>query len=120
MYATIDIIENFDWYQNMPNFESFDLRYYGIRTLYVILTGVIACIVPKFGLFMNFFGALSGTALCILIPVLIYEKVYKGEISIPHRILNVVIVFIGVVFGGLSTVLSLWNLLVALFQGNFQ
>lgn len=63
MYATIDIIENFDWYNNMPNLESFDLRYYGVRTLYVILTGVIACIIPKFGLFMNFFGALSGTAL---------------------------------------------------------
>jgi amino acid permease len=63
MFAAIDIIESYSWYERLPNIESIDLRYYAIRTLYVVITALVAIIVPKFGLFLNFIGSLAGTAL---------------------------------------------------------
>ena len=62
MFALIDIIENYDWYHKLPNIEPFDLRYYVVRTSYVIFTLIMSISIPKLDLFMNFIGALAGTA----------------------------------------------------------
>jgi amino acid permease len=70
------------------------------------MTAVMACIIPKFGLFLNFVGSFAGTVICILIPVVIYEKVFRGQISTPRRLLNLFIFLVGIIFGGISTVAS--------------
>lgn len=114
MFAPIHIIENYSLYKKIPNLEKFDFRYYAVRTGYVIFTGLLASIVPKFGLFLDFLGAFCGTALCFIIPVLIYEKVFQGTFTIPQIILNKLILIIGLVFGGLSTILSFIELIKAL------
>ena len=96
MFPVIHIIENYSWYLNLPNFTSFDARYYIVRTLFVIFTGILAVIIPKFGLFINLVGAFSGAALGMIIPVVMYEKVFKGSIGIFQYILNRLIIIIGI------------------------
>ena len=114
MFAPLHIIENYSWYHKIPTFENFDLRYYGIRALYVIFTGIMAIIVPRFGLFLDFLGSFAGTALWLIIPVIIYEKAFKGTLTVPQIILNKIILIIGVVFGGISTALSFYTMITEL------
>lgn len=51
------------------------------RTMLVLMTALGAMIVPKFGLFINFVGAFSCTALAFILPVWIYDLTHKDEIS---------------------------------------
>jgi len=66
----------------MPNpFDLFGLSWdYGknvtVRTFIVLFTGLLAIIVPKFGLFINFTGAFACTALAFVLPLLMYNKCY--------------------------------------------
>ena len=41
----------------------------------------MAMIVPKFGLFINLVGAFACTVLAFIMPVWIYNKLHKDEIS---------------------------------------
>lgn len=64
MFPNLDIIENFRWYQNLPASESCPvLKFLITRTLVVAFCGLIAVLVPSFGLFLDFLGALAGTVL---------------------------------------------------------
>ena len=42
----------------------------------VILTAIMAMIVPKFGLFINLIGAFACTALAFVLPVRMYDKLF--------------------------------------------
>jgi amino acid permease len=49
-----------------------------LRAALVLLTGLIACGVPKFGMFINLIGSIACTTLGFIVPIKIYDKVYKG------------------------------------------
>ena len=115
MFPVIHIIETSSWYKSLPNLSSLDLRYYVGRVWLVLLMGILAAVIPKFGLFINFIGAFSGTAVVIVIPVLMYERVFKDEIGLGQWIVNRGILAIGFLFGGLSTVVSLYSLITEIF-----
>ena len=71
----IDITEKTESFKNLPNpFSRFGKKYeYGkkilLRSFVVIFTGILATIIPKFGLFINLTGAFACTALAFILPV---------------------------------------------------
>ena len=52
-----------------------------MRAMIVVFTAILAMTVPNFGLFLNLLGAFAGTTLAFVVPVQIYNKVHKDEIS---------------------------------------
>jgi len=74
----IDIIEKTECFQKMSNpFLRFGEKYeYAknivLRTIIVVFTGLLAMIVPKFGLFINLTGAFACTALAFILPTLMH------------------------------------------------
>jgi len=53
----------------LPQSDCFQAKSMIFRTLVVILTGISAMVVPKFGLFINLTGAFACTALAFVLPV---------------------------------------------------
>ena len=43
-----------------------------LRTIIVVFTGLLAMVVPKFGLFINLTGAFACTALAFILPTLMH------------------------------------------------
>ena len=113
MVAPIDIIENYECYSRIPNFKNFDMRYYLVRTMYVISTGIIAILVPNISLFIDFVGALAGTSTCFIFPIIIYEVVFRGKLSTMRLISSKVILLFGLVFGGTGVIASFIALVLA-------
>jgi len=87
-----------------------------MRTIAVILTFVIGVSVPKFGLFVNLLGAMSGTILAFVMPVIIYNKVYGAELSHFRQFLHFALIVFGVVVGTMATTISLFELIKAFGQ----
>jgi solute carrier family 36 (proton-coupled amino acid transporter) len=77
------------------------------RTIMVILTAVLAMIVPKFGLFINLIGSFACTALGFVLPVQIYNRLYWRELSTKRKWAHRVIIVFGVICGVVSFVISL-------------
>ena len=53
----------------LPNIEFQYLKNIILRTFTVLFIGMLATIVPKFGLFVNLLGSLACTALAYIIPI---------------------------------------------------
>lgn len=72
LIPAIDITEKSSAFVNSPNpFARVNpyIKNIILRTAIVILTGVLAQVVPKFGLFINLTGAFACTALAFILPV---------------------------------------------------
>jgi amino acid permease len=67
----IDITENAGFFVTSPNpFKSNPyIKNIINRTLIVLTTGLLATVIPKFGLFINLTGAFACTALAFILPV---------------------------------------------------
>ena len=79
-FPVFEIIERSTWYKKWRNCFKWRLGWtknYLMRMIAVLLTFVIAVSVPKFGLFVNLMGAMSGTVLAFVMPIMIYNKVYS-------------------------------------------
>jgi amino acid permease len=63
----IDITEKTECFRKMPNLLS--NKSVIMRTLIVLMTGILAMSIPKFGLFINLTGAFACTALAFILPV---------------------------------------------------
>ena len=89
---------------------------YLVRTLLVLFTFVIAVSVPKFGLFVNLLGALSGTVLAFVLPIMIYNKVFKNELSRCKEFVHFALVVFGVIVGTMASAISMFELIKAFGQ----
>jgi len=74
------IIQSYDW------FKSINCGHSGTKNIImkisvIIGTAYVACNVPKFGLFINLVGSVVCIALGYIFPVLIYNKIFRNEIS---------------------------------------
>ena len=72
----------------------------------VVATGLLAMIVPKFGLFINLTGAFACTALAFILPVVMYTKVFKDELSTLKKYFHYFVVVFGTLCGGVSFIIS--------------
>ena len=104
----IDITEKTDCFSAIPN-PSAKFPYLKniiVRTLIVISTGILAMVVPKFGLFINLTGAFACTALAFVLPVLMYTKLFKDEMSTLKKYFHYFVVVFGTLCGGVSFIIS--------------
>ena len=115
MIAPIDIIEQSDIYTKIPNLEWLDLRFYVVRTVLVLFTGVLALIIPKIALFINFTGAIGGTFAWLIFPVIIYQKVFQGQLNILEIAINWFILAFATIFGGITIFVTFTELVELLF-----
>ncbi|CAI2375472.1 unnamed protein product [Moneuplotes crassus] len=61
LFPCLNIIENFKCHKRLPNCESYPvIKFLVSRTMIVIICGFISVSVPKFGVFLDFIGTLSG------------------------------------------------------------
>jgi len=83
------------------------------RTSLVLLTSFGAMIVPKFGLFINLIGSFACTALAFILPVHIYDKAHKGELSRRRQWIHYTLVVFGIICGLISFIISIKDLIKA-------
>jgi hypothetical protein len=76
------------------------------RTVLVGCGCMLAMVIPKFGLFINFIGALSCTALVFFVPVMAYDSLFWNEMGWFRKLWHKFIVLFGAVCGGLSLIAS--------------
>lgn len=82
MMPVFEIVESANFYGRIPTLSNFKpTKRMVFRTSFVLLTAVGAMVVPKFGLFINLIGAFACTALAFILPVRIYDKTHKEEIT---------------------------------------
>lgn len=84
-----------------------------MRTLCVLFSYIIAVSVPKFGLFVNLIGALSGTVLSFVMPIMIYNKVFASEMSCKRKMLHIALILFGCVVGVIAAAISIFDLIEA-------
>ena len=73
----------------------------------------MAMVIPKFGLFINLVGAFACTALAFIMPVWIYNRLHKDEMSTCKRYAHHALVIFGVIAGGIASVVSIKELIEA-------
>ena len=84
-----------------------------LRTLLLIACAIMAMIVPKFGLFINFVGAFACTALAFVMPVWIYNTQHQDEMSRTKRIGHHALLLFGIIVGGIASTVSVYELVQA-------
>lgn len=84
-----------------------------MRTLIVLMTGILAMSIPKFGMFINLTGAFACTALAFILPTLMYNELYKQEMAINVRRFHYVLITFGTVCGTISFFMSMQEIIKA-------
>lgn len=73
-----------------------------MRTLAVIFTAIMAMIVPKFGLFISLTGSFACTCLAFILPIMMYDMLYKEETSKCIKNVHKMILVVGISAGLIS------------------
>ena len=89
------------------------MKTYIMRTLLVFVTFFFAVSIPKFGLFVNLIGAMSGTVLAFVMPIYIYNKAFEDEMTKTLRFWHTVLVAFGICVGTIASTMSLYELIEA-------
>ena len=94
-----------------------------------MMTGMLATVVPKFGLFINLTGAFACTSLAFLLPVsttfypfisyqtMMYNKCFADTVTTRRRIMHYVLIFFGCICGLISFVMSMVEIVKAFDEG---
>jgi amino acid permease len=118
----MQVLPVFDIYEKTKVFKKLDyfsklevpfIKRPALRSLLVIIAAFFAMIVPKFGLFINLIGAFACTSLAFILPVRIYDKLFKDEISNIRKCMHIILVVFGCVVGAISFCLSFYELIKA-------
>ena len=73
-------------------------------------SGIFAASIPYFGLFINLSGAFASTLLAFIVPLILYNKVFKDEMSKTLKILHYILIVLGTFLGGISIVMSIMEI----------
>ena len=114
MFAAIDIMEHFACYRAIPEMVPRS-KYYVMRTAVVLLTGLVAISIPKFGLFLDFLGAFGGTFLCFIFPIMFCNKVFAESMETWRKLVHIGILVIGCFLGIISAIASGTELISEIF-----
>ncbi|XP_022111427.1 proton-coupled amino acid transporter 1-like isoform X2 [Acanthaster planci] len=93
------------------------------RTLLVVLTMVLAMVVPHLALFIAFVGAFSSTALAIIFPPVLqeftfYDYGYDNPRKVFRLFRNILIIILGIVGFGFGTYVALKEIINSLEKPN--
>lgn len=84
-----------------------------LRSVLVAFTGLLAQVIPKFGLFINLTGAFSCTALAFVLPVYMYNRVAAHELTPRRKMAHQAILAFGIICGTISFIMSLQEIIKA-------
>jgi len=84
---------------------------YAIRTALVLGTGVVAEIVPFFGLFAGLVGGLTCASMTCVMPCLCYLKLNWHKVTRREIVANVAISSLGIIASASSTVITVVQLI---------
>merc|ERR1711933_48457 len=87
-----------------------EIRWNALRSLLVLLTGVIALVVPKFSVFIALVGASSGAALTFVLPSAFHLKLRHHELNRLRRWREMACIAFGLLGGGVGTMSALHDL----------
>ena len=62
----------------------------------IVLATALALIIPNFTIFLNLLGSVAGSILAFMLPPIMYNKEFAETISMKMKVLNYIIVIIGV------------------------
>jgi amino acid permease len=116
MFPVFEIMEKSDTFKKWKGLgrQRYDwAKSFLARTLLVLFTFIVAVSVPKFGLFVNLLGALSGTALAFVMPILIYNELHKDEITRGRSVMHILLLTFGCIVGTIASAISLYELIKA-------
>jgi len=120
-FPVFEIIERAKSYKNWAFFERLglsNLKRFICRAVIVIFCAILAVTVPKFGLFLNLLGAFSGTVLAFVVPITIYDRVFKEEITLYRKLAHLMLNIFGVVVGSIACFISIVELMAAFGDDN--
>ena len=83
-----------------------------------MLSALSALVVPKFGLFINLIGSFACTALAFILPVQMYNKTHRDEMTRKWKYLHSTLVIFGCVCGAISFVISIIALVQAFSEND--
>eukprot|EP01091_Cochliopodium_minus_P006120 TRINITY_DN1599_c0_g1_i2.p1 TRINITY_DN1599_c0_g1~~TRINITY_DN1599_c0_g1_i2.p1 ORF type:complete len:274 (-),score=50.89 TRINITY_DN1599_c0_g1_i2:88-909(-) len=80
-----------------------------IRIVILLVTVGLAIVVPLFGLFTNLIGSLCTTAITYVFPPLFHMLIFRraGKLHVKYIVASVIIMAIGIGGGGVSSVITL-------------
>jgi len=81
-----------------------------LRAGFVLATGVVAYLVPKFGVFISLVGASASAALAFVLPSLFHLKLRFSKMSVLHRWREVGCILFGLLGGTLGTMNAIKDL----------
>lgn len=114
MLPAFEIIEGSSLFKRIRNSKKYPkAKSYVMRTIMVMFTGVVASLVPRFGLFVALIGSFTCTVLAFIMPVLMYNAVFKDSIPIAKKRFHIALVVFGVFCGTVSFVISSIDLINA-------
>ena len=64
-------------------------------------------IIPDFTDFLNIAGSIGSAMIAFILPPLIYMRVFKDELSMSVKVINILIICLGVGGGGYSILYSI-------------
>jgi amino acid transporter len=77
-----------------------------MRTIAVIFTAIMAMIVPKFGLFISLTGSFACTCLAFILPIMMYDMLFKEESSKTRKTFHKVVLVVGITAGIISFIIA--------------
>ena len=116
LMPVFEIYEQTKVFKKLNYFAKMDLPFIkrpALRTMLVLLSAVFAVIVPKFGLFINLIGAFACTSLAFILPVRIYDKLHKDEMTSLKKCMHLTLVVFGCIVGAISFCMSFYELIKA-------
>jgi len=52
-----------------------------VRLIVILIISAIAFAIPRFAIVLNIIGAIAGTSLQFILPIILYNKHFKTEIT---------------------------------------
>ncbi|XP_020894988.1 vesicular inhibitory amino acid transporter-like [Exaiptasia diaphana] len=124
IFAVFDMIESsanrflgtrcLDGYGQRPK----PLCKYLLRLIIVLITIVMATVVPYFSLILAFVGSISGTSIAVIFPCLFHIKLYWDYLQWYQVVVDIVIAFFGVMMAVSGVTYSLLDLMEIMSQGH--
>lgn len=92
----IQTIEELVSVDSLPFKVPYLVWFIGIRMFTNFLTLLPAISIPRFALFMSFIGSCTGSCVALIFPAIFHLIIQKDELKLYHYILDVLVIFIGV------------------------
>lgn len=96
---------------------SFEWQRNGLRTVLVVITGLVAIAIPFFNLFINLVGAVGCSLMAFILPCLFHMKLFFGRCGLPILLLNLALLGFGLIASEISAAITIASIYSAIVDG---